>query len=330
MRSSKSFKGLLFFILTLLLLPSAQKDALVAQSPAETFKVVGYLMVNRPGLPASLSGFNFKNLTHLNLAFINPDSTGAFPDKPVIGQIVQLAHAAGVKVLMSMGGGGIPAYFTGFLTDPKRPGFVQSIAATLDKYQLDGIDVDLEGKAIDQHYAQFVSDLSVVTTAKKKLLTAAVATPYGANTPDAALAKFDFINVMSYDKTGPWRPANPGQHAPYDMALSDLAYWGTTRSIPRSKMTLGLPFYGYGFGANNLVSGMNFSQIVAAYPTAVFDDQVGLPDGETMYYNGITTIRKKTALAMQQASGIMIWEISQDAPDPNSLLKNINDVLAGK
>ncbi len=331
MRSGISYKWLLLFSLIVLVLPAYKENGAMAQSAHNSsFKVIGYLPVGRHDLSGFLSNFDFGSITHLNLAFINPDSSGAFADIPVIPQIVHLAHRAGVKVLMSMGGGGIPAYFTGFLTDDKRAAFVQSIASTLDKYQLDGVDVDLEGSAIDQHYAPFVSDLSSMVRARKKLLTAAVATPYGANTPDAALANFDFINIMSYDKTGPWRPSNPGPHAPYDSAVSDLVYWGKTRSIPKFKMTLGLPFYGYGFGPGNMTSDMNFSKIVAAYPASAYDDQVALPDGETMYYNGITTIRKKTTLAMQETSGIMIWELLQDAQGPVSLLKNIHDVLNGK
>ncbi|MDR3715727.1 MAG: glycosyl hydrolase family 18 protein [Puia sp.] len=330
------FRILLSLVLPVLVLPGFKNSTVLEQSGANPapapgpYKVVGYLEVNRPDLPAALSNIDFRSLSHLNLAFVNPDSTGAFADRPAVRQIVASAHAAGVKVLMSIGGGEIPRYFAGLLSDDKRPALVRSIATLVDQYRLDGIDVDLEGSAIDQHYTQFVTELASITGPRGKLLTAAVATPYGANTPDAALAKFDFVNIMSYDKTGPWRPADPGPHAPYDMAVSDLVYWGTTRSLPKSKMTLGLPFYGYGFGPGNSVSDMNFSQIAAAYPAAVNEDQVGLPNGGTMYYNGIATIRKKTALAMQQADGVMIWELTQDAPAPNSLLKNIRDVLSSE
>jgi hypothetical protein len=44
-------------------------------------------------------------------------------------------------------------------------------------------------------------------------------------------------------------------------------------------------------------------------------------------YNGIATIKQKTSLALQQAGGIMIWELSQDTRDATSLLKAINDVI---
>ena len=53
---------------------------------------------------------------------------------------------------------------------------------------------------------------------------------------------------MSYDRTGPWRPEKPGPHAAYEHAVEDLEYFGVVRKRPKDKMTLGLPFYGYGYG----------------------------------------------------------------------------------
>jgi hypothetical protein len=49
-----------------------------------------------------------------------------------------------------------------------------------------------------------------------------------------------------------------------------------------------------------------------------------------MYYNGIPTIKQKTALAKEKASGIMIWQILGDAPGPKSLLGAINEVAYGR
>ncbi len=331
MIKNRWFFGALFILFTLSIFPGCSKKLAATQSAGNaSFKTIGYLLINRPGLPGTLSQFDFSRITHLNLAFVNPDSTGAFPDNPVIPQVVDLAHKAGVKVLMSIGGGNIPVWFAGFLQDDKRPAFDEALVAVVNKYKLDGLDVDLEGGAIDGHYSSFVNELSTAMKANGKLLTAAVATAYGPNTPDEALAEFDFINIMSYDKTGPWRPSEGGPHAPYEMAVSDLSYWGTTRAIPKSKMNMGLPFYGYGFSPGNMATSMEFGAIATTYPASASDDQLTLPDGGTLYYNGITTIRKKTALAMKQAGGVMIWELMQDAAGASSLLQNIHEVETGR
>ena len=55
-----------------------------------------------------------------------------------------------------------------------------------------------------------------------------------------------------------------------------------------------------------------------------------MPEGKILYYNGIPTIKQKTALAKEKASGIMIWQVKGDAKGNLSLLKAINEVAQGK
>jgi len=55
-----------------------------------------------------------------------------------------------------------------------------------------------------------------------------------------------------------------------------------------------------------------------------------MPDGMIMYYNGEDTIRKKTLLAKENASGIMIWQILGDAAGDRSLLSLINKIAYSK
>jgi len=301
-----------------------------AQKPNKNFKIVGYLMIGRNNSLAKAARLNFSALTHLNLAFINPDSTGNFKQNDALLQITQLAHKNNVKVLMSFGGGDTQPYLTTFLADDKRPAFIQQLMAILTKNDFDGIDVDLEGDAVDKNYSKFVTELSAKLKAKHKLMTAAVGTWYGKGVTDSALAKFDFVNIMSYDKTGPWEPGKPGQHSPYNMALADIAYWHGARGVAGNKLTLGVPFYGYGFGANNTTSDLNYRTLVNDYPGAETKDSLLLTNGQTGYYNGIPTIKAKTRLAMQQLGGVMIWELSQDATGDLSLLKTIRDVEDGK
>ena len=55
-----------------------------------------------------------------------------------------------------------------------------------------------------------------------------------------------------------------------------------------------------------------------------------MPGGKILYYNGINTIKQKTALAKEKASGIMIWQLQGDASGAHSLLHAINEVAYGK
>lgn len=291
------------------------------------FKVIGYLP-NQTDLLAAANKVDFGKITHLYIAFINPDSSGNLKGTENLKQVATLAHSKSVKIMASIGGGGAPKYYPSFLIGEKKTKLIKDLVNLAVDNSLDGIDVDLEGALIDANYENFVIDLSAALRQKDKLITAAIATVYKDQFTDKALAQFDFVNIMSYDRTGPWRPDKPGPHAPYSMAEEDLTYWLETRKIPREKLTLGVPFYGYGFGGTAPES-MSYKNILRQYPDSIDQDQMHL-NGGMVYYNGLSTIKKKTELAKQKVSGVMIWQLMQDSTGTKSLLGGIDEVVKGK
>jgi chitinase len=300
-----------------------------AQDDRGGFRVIGYYSL-RAAAAADLTTVPFDKLTHINLSFLNPDPAGNFTQDYALAPFIDAAHRNQVKVLVSIGGGGAHPYYHDLLTDEKRAMFIERLTSAAMKYNVDGIDVDLEGSDIDDHYEAFVVELAKVLRARGKLITSAIAVFYKDSLSDTALAQYDFVNIMSYDHTGPWRPQRPGPHSTFEHAEAALEYFGTERKIPKDKMVLGVPFYGYGFGpelASPAVT-MTYLQITSTFPGAEHVDQWNLPGGQIMYYNGIPTIRRKAVLAKEKASGIMIWQILGDAPGEKSLLSAIND--AGK
>ena len=74
-------------------------------------------------------------------------------------------------------------------------------------------------------------ELGQALRSNNKLMTAAIAVYYKDQFTDKALAQYDFVNVMVYDRTGPWTPEKPGQHSSYANAMEDLNYFGTERKI---------------------------------------------------------------------------------------------------
>jgi GH18 family chitinase len=287
------------FLFLILAGASSQKINKNTKSP---FKVVGYYLLNSILGDSTQADSNYAFLdkvTHINIAFINPDTLGNFKQDLAISAFIDRAHKKRVKVLASIGGGGDHSYYHALLHDDKRALFIRNLISFAKQYNLDGIDVDLEGNDVDPNYEAFVTELAATLRTSGKLMTAAIATWYKDKISDKALQQFDFVSIMSYDATGPWRPERPGPHSPYQIAVDDLQYWSETRLIPKQKLVLGVPFYGYGFGAT--------------------------PEVESMHYNGTQTIRKKTELAMEKAGGIMIWQLLGDAPGENSLLKVIYD-----
>jgi chitinase len=216
-------------------------------APADRFKVIGYYPLN--AALNSARHVSFKRLTHVNLWFLNPDSAGSFKqDLSSLKRFVSKAHRKEVKVLFSIGGGSRKPQYRWLLDSCCRARLIDSLVAVVLRNDVDGIDVDLEGPDVDSHYQAFVVELASALRVHQKLITAAVAMWYRKQLSDSALAQYDFVSVMSYDHRGPWRPHEPGAHASYDHAMDDLTYFGVERCIPREKLVLGVPFYGYGFG----------------------------------------------------------------------------------
>jgi GH18 family chitinase len=303
-----------------------------ARSAAPTFRVIGYYSLGA-AMTADVASVPFDELTHINLSFLNPDPGGGFSqDLSALAPFIDAAHRHHVQVLASIGGGGRHPYYQDLLADGARAAFVERLAWTAVQNDLDGIDVDLEGGDIDRHYDAFVTELASALRVRHRLITAAIAVFYKDSLSDAALAQYDFVNIMSYDHTGPWRPDKPGPHAPYEQAEEALRYFGGERKIPAEKMVLGVPFYGYGFGPEPTSPPvtMSFEKIAASFPGSELVDQWQMPGGGIIYYNGIPTIKRKTMLAKEKASGIMIWQILGDAPGGKSLLAAINEAAGGK
>ena len=291
------------------------------------FKVVGYYHLNsaiKDTVHADSTYLFLNKITHLNIAFLNPDLTGVFNQDLAIDTLVKKAHNKNVKVLASIAGGGSHPYYAILLQDANRNILVTNLVSLVRRYDLDGIDVDLEGSDIDKNYEIFVIELAAALKPLHKLITAAISTAYKDQLSDKALEHFDFLNIMSYDRTGPWRPNNPGNHSPYTMAVEDLEYWHTIRLIPQEKLVLGLPFYGYGFGAiDSPVISMDYKSIVSFNSNAESLDTLKLPGNVILYYNSMYTIKKKTELAINKASGVMIWQLQGDSAGDNSLLNTI-------
>jgi chitinase len=321
MKSTKRLTALLAIVLIAL---SCHKNNSDTPPKNSNLRVLGY-MYSDYNWNNDLAGIDLTALTDLNLAFINPDAEGHFPVSSELFNVVQKAHNANVRVFLSLGGAAAPAYIPGLIAADKRAAVIEELAGLTTIYGFDGIDVDLEGDLIDDNYGGFIADLSVALKAGSKLMTAALATWNADQISDETLGHFDFINIMSYDLTGPWDPSNPGQHSPFSMARDDFNYFNTTRHISSEKLFIGVPFYGHGFGTN-APDDIAYKDILAQYPGAENKDEVDVAGGGKIYYNGRQTIHDKVIFAIEnKVGGVMIWELHQDVNDARSLLKVINE-----
>lgn len=305
--------------------------------------IVGYYANNQWN---SLSKNDANKLTHLNISFANPDANGdmqTYNHEALKGPIAEI-KAQGVKVLLSVAGAGTTAEMQDIWAEYMKPdkvnSFVDRTIALLLEYGYDGIDLDIEHDPffakLGANYAPYVNLLSQKLKENGLLLTTALPGTYSfAATTSEVLSKFDFINIMTYDATGNWNLNNPGQHSSIDLAVNGINYWVNTKGIPREKIILGVPFYGWDFDEVPLNSyrDFTFAQMVTINESYAYLDNVG-----KKYYNGIPTILTKTLLSEKECGGIMIWHIDCDIRGKYSLLRTIkrgqseyrNNIARGK
>jgi chitinase len=318
----KSILSVLAFVIVFLPLTAQKKT---------DFRIVGYYSMR--SAMTDFRKFPFKLVTHVNLYFLNPDTLGNYnQDFSALEPFIKKAHKKGIKVLFSIGGGGAHPYYHKLLQDDTRGMIVKKLVDIVVSYDLDGLDNDLEHGDIDENYEDFNVELNAALKVHNKLFTAAVVVTNPDLFSEITLDQFDFVNIMSYDHTGPWRPDKPGPHATYQHSTEDIEYFGVKRGIPASEMNLGVPFYGYGFGPEltSKAISMNYRQIVEKYPGSESLDEIQVEEGKIMYYNGIPTMKKKTQLAKEKAGGIMIWQLGGDAKGKKSLLRAINEAAYGQ
>ena len=279
------------------------------------FRVIGY--VTDTG--AQISDAQLEQLTHVNYAFALPHDDGSLQQVAnpwKLQDYVERAHARGVAVLISVGGWGPDPQFEALAADPaSRARFVDEVTAMVAEFGLDGADIDWEYPDPGASAENFVSLMTELRAALPigKLLTAAVAAvgPGADGVKPAVFGSVDFLNVMAYDGGG-------SAHSPMTYANDALDYWAAL-GLPAEQTVLGVPFY-------SRPAEVAYRDLVDADPAAAELDELDW-HGSPQNYNGLPTIRAKTDLALDRASGIMIWTVAHDTTDDTSLLRAITETV---
>jgi len=251
----------------------ALASAAVVQTASSPKRLLGYYpewsKFNNPPYVYSADQIPYNQLTHIAHAFVlltaKADGTLNVPYKYLEPALISKAHAAGVKVLVSIGGGdGIqgPRFNKMARSETTRQAFVKNVHSFLSANGYDGVDIDWEIPN-----AQDTSDCTTLMQELRDELPAGqwivtMASPsdppsYGVGFDIPALAPLvDFFNVMTYDDTGSWAgyaglnspllqdPADPIQSGSVKTSM-DL--YAGTYGVPVSQLNMGFAFYGYEF-----------------------------------------------------------------------------------
>ncbi|MEI7542819.1 MAG: glycosyl hydrolase family 18 protein, partial [bacterium] len=282
----------------------------------------------------------FDKLTHICHAFVIPNADGSL--NIVAGfiepQLLTKAHNAGIKVLISVGGGGtygVCAAMAGNATT--RNNFENIIVSFIQNYGYDGIDIDWEGMTNSTDKANYTSLITELRTKFNSsqpagtswLITAAVPmTNYWGQWIDypAIVNSIDFFNIMTYDMHGGWGD-HAGHNAPLYANPSDpdamsvvmgIDYTVVTRGVPASKLVMGVPFYGHDYktieslfgscggtcGYTNVVS-LNYNEVATTY----------LNNGWTYNWD---TVSHVPYLTKDSGTGVIVYD------DPQSITEKVN------
>lgn len=195
-----------------------------------------------------------------------------------------------------------------------RQEFAGHLTNFLKESGFDGADFDWEYPRTEDldAYAALLQEVHQAFSPWGLRLTVAISPSHPLN--DAGYQAVDRIHGMLYDD---W-----GQHSTFENAaahVQDLLDQG----VPRTKLLMGLPFYGRGYTHNgpSWSSAVSYKTLQGRYRLSPNQDTVS-----GYYFNGIETVRKKVQFAKAEGlSGVMVWEIGQDTNDESSLLGAITE-----
>jgi len=289
-----------------------------AQAPparARPFRVAGYLPTYRADRFDEAAA---RQLTDLILFSAAPSATGELDLARVKSLPWERLRAfktrEHVRLLLCVGGWGHSDGFAAVAASPEmRRSFAQSAVRACREQGLDGLDLDWEhpkDTAEQSGYGALLTELRKAFRPHGLQLSVTMAA--WQKLPAAGFQAADWVQVMAYD--------HPGRHSTSEAAQADVTSL-TARGVPAEKIILGLPFYGR--HTDRRAETLTYREIVTRYQPRPEVDEV-----EGLYFNGPATIRAKTEYALRsRLGGVMVWELGQDAPGEQSLLRPIHESL---
>jgi chitinase len=213
----------------------------------------------------------YERFTHLCHAFVTNKPNGELITNKNIPSrdLTRLAHKAGTRVFISVGGGGgSDKFMPPMAADPVAfERYVSALVGLVDEYDYDGIDLDWEYPNNEETKGDFSKlarrlrkDLDALGEKRDRsygMTIAVSASDWAGKWLDADTLRetMDFVNIMTYDFAGPWgdvaghnSPLRPSRDAPSEACVeAGIEYWHTQRGLPKEMCIVGLPSYGHGF-----------------------------------------------------------------------------------
>ncbi len=280
-------------IKTCIYLPVFCISIFCAQAQKRNPVVIGYVGGYR-GV-ADTAVIDAKKLTHINYAFVDVKDNRAWlhnerTDTVNFRNLVALKKQnPALKILISIGGWTWSKNFSdAVLTDTSRMAFAKSSVEIVQKYELDGVDIDWEYPGMkgdnnkfrpedkENYTLMFKAireelDKLQSLTGKQYLLTTAVGGfPSFLNHSEMNKAQqyLDYVNLMTYDYGWGVATHHTNLYNPAGDTLANSVHRAVTAfmnaGVPAHKLVVGIAFYGRGGITENADNGGIHQKIVSS------------------------------------------------------------------
>lgn len=281
----------------------------------------------------------FREISPFWYQFTGSPSPGLFPGAEDM-EIVNYAHTHGIKVIPTIRDDAGVSPSVVINNSSLRAQHIANLVNLTVSMNYDGIDIDYEGlKASDRNaFSTFMSELGTALHARNKLLTmAAAAKTSEPGNWDGAIAhdyvalgqSCDRIRIMCYDYSGPW--TTPGPIAPITWVDQVIAFAVTV--IPKDKVVLGIPFYGYDWPSDGKeVSYTGAMALASQYGATVQWDTASNSPYFNYVVNGVShsvwfenaqSLTPKLAVTQKYGiRGVCAWRLGNEDPEDWNVIRN--------
>ncbi|MCP4521446.1 MAG: T9SS type A sorting domain-containing protein [Cytophagales bacterium] len=291
-------------------------------------------------------------VTDVNYSFLQISSSGGVglgadgnadpTQQTFFDDFIRDAKAQGKHINISVGGASkvqAERFEANTNTLAQARNLASKIVAFAKNNGLNGIDIDWEpenqnDQPASQNWINLMQALrEEITSSAPTLELSAAVFPFKWNNDFVTPASYQYVdhfNIMVYDFGGDYAhhsldiPAGDREYGGQDVEVACINYWTNVKGLDKTKMVLGLPFYGrsanWSYSQNDYKL---YRDILALGGSATADAQ-----GQWRY-NGQTTIKRKTSYAITNGlKGVMMWEVVGDATTKDkSLLVSIDEEI---
>ena len=292
-------------------------------TPAGGYIIVGYATYWDKTMPDP------QYLTHINYSFAHIKSDFESLDIKTPSRLQQIADLKksnpSLKILLSVGGWGAGNFSEMAADDAHRKKFCENCLAAVQKYNLDGIDLDWEyptsssagisaSKDDTKNFTKLLKDLREVL-GNDLLITMASSSSAKYIDFRNCIQYMDFVNIMTYDMgKPPYHNAGLYPSAMTTRSCDESVTLHVNAGVPIQKIVLGIPFFGH-----NGKEEVDFNEINYTGYNIRWDDVAKVPylvDASgtmVLTYDDETSVGLKADYVKTKGlRGAMYWNIEAD------------------